>query len=121
MRYPQLKATGFGGVRVGDEDWDSDVTVRADGTVKKRKKALAKEVYGTSHVLGPAELERVCKGDPETLIVAAGYNGVLKLAKEGAEFLRARGIAALVSPTPQAVRTYNQTTGRKAILVHVTC
>ena len=119
--YPKLKAPGFGRVVVGGETWERDLYIRADGRVEKRRKKLAKEAYGTSHVIGPAELAKVCKGGPETLVIARGYNGAAHLAPEGETWLQEQGIAVVILPTPAAAEHYNSLPGRKAILVHVTC
>lgn len=119
--YPALAAPGFGRVLVGDDEWTRDFFVRADGAVKRRKKKPIKALYGSGHVVGPNELERVCKRHPHTLIIATGYAGVMRLAPEGEELLRARGITVRALPTPEAVEAYAATGGPKAIIVHVTC
>lgn len=119
--YPTLQAPGFGRVIVGEEEWSKDFFIRADGTIKPRKKKKVKKVYGSSHIIGPEELEKVCKRGPEMLVIAAGYGGVVRLAPEGEEYLAQQGIELEVLPTPQAVERYGRIDRRKAILVHVTC
>ena len=121
VTYPRLEAPGFGRLRVEAEEWDRDLYVRADGKVKARDKKLAKAVYGTSHTIGPAELEKVCKKGARTLVIGSGYAGVARLSPEGWAYLQERGIAVRVLPTPEAVEEYLRTPGPKAILVHVTC
>ena len=121
QRYPALAAQGFGRVLIGDEEWTRDFFVRADGVVKRRKKKQIKAIYGSAHIVGPGELQRVCKHDPQTLVIATGYNGVVRLAPEGEEFLRRRGIAVRLLTTPEAVKAYAATGEPKAIIVHVTC
>lgn len=117
----KLLAPGFGRVVVDGQVWDKDVCVRADGSVHKRKKRLAKDAYGTGHVVGPAELERVCKGAPRVLVIGSGYAGALTLCAEGRRWLEDRGIAVEVLPTPHAVRRFSQLDGPRAALIHVTC
>lgn len=121
QRYPALAAPGFGRVLVGGEEWTRDFYVRADGVVKPREKKRVKATYGSSHVVGPEELERVCKHGAQTLLVASGYGGVVRLAPEGAALLKERGIAVWVLPTAEAVEAYASVGGPKAIIVHVTC
>ena len=121
LGYPTLSAPGFGRVRSGGDERRSDFFVRADGAIKERKKKKSKQTYGTSHIVGPGELEKVCKRSPATLIIAAGYGGVLRLAEEAEEYLRERGIEVELLPTPEALERYAQVEGAKAILVHVTC
>lgn len=121
VAYPKLEALGFGAVSLDGERWERDFFVRASGQVKVRKKRAVKELYGTSHVVGPEELEKVCKGDPAVLIVASGYAGAVRLAPESESFLESRGIRVEVQPTPEAVKLWAKKKGPKAILVHVTC
>ena len=121
VTYPGLSAPGFGSVLVDSEAWERDLYIRADGKVRKRDKAVARAAYGTSHGIGPAELKQVCKGGPQTLVIAAGYGGVAKLRKEGRAWLEKKGITCEVLPTPDAVQRYNELSGPRAILVHVTC
>jgi len=116
-----IDATAFGEITIDGETYTHDVIVRADGTVKKRKKGPVKAVHGTSHKIGPAELKKVLKGDPETLIIGAGQSASADLTKEGRDLLAERGVRVEVLPTPDAIKVYNATTGRKAALMHVTC
>ena len=103
------------------EAYEKDVWILADGAVKKRKKKLAKEVYGTSHRIGPDELAKVCRGKPEIVFVGTGQQGVAELTAEVREYLEKQGINYAVLPTPQIVASYNQCTKRKAALIHITC
>jgi glucokinase len=119
--YPVLSASGFGEVSSGEKTFKKDFYVRSDGRIKKRNKKEAKERYGTSHKIGPDELKKVCKKNPELLVVASGFQGEMKITMEGRVFLRSQGIRVKKMPTPQAVEFYNKAHTRKAILVHVTC
>lgn len=121
VAYPKLEALGFGAVSLDGEKWERDFFIRASGQVKVRKKRAVKELYGTSHVVGVEELEKVCKGDPAVLIVASGYAGAVRLAPEAGGYLEGRGIKVEVQPTPEAVKLWAKEKGPKAILVHVTC
>jgi len=119
--YPQITGTRFGQVTVDDMSYKYDICVRADASVRKRNKAPVKQRYGTSHIIAPEELEKVCKGDPKTLIVGLGQDSMAEVNHEGQEFLRSRGIALQALATPDAIKAYNRTRGRKAALIHVTC
>ncbi len=119
--YPNITYTSFGEVAIGKRVYKMDIFIRGDGRVKKRDKAAVKKQYGTSHKIGPEELDKVCKGNPEVLIIAAGHTGLCALTAEGEEFLRSRGIAFQTLPSPRAIRAYNRVRSRKAVIVHVTC
>jgi len=119
--YPEIASTSFGQITVGAKTYGHDIYLLADGKVKKRKKRLAKAAYGTSHRIGPDELERVCQGGPEVLFIGTGQYGAVKLTEEGREFLRQRGVECCALATPQAIGAYNDCRQPKAALIHVTC
>ncbi|NQU26593.1 MAG: ROK family protein [Candidatus Nealsonbacteria bacterium] len=120
-KYPQLAWVGFGEVAIGKKAYTCDVFITVGGKVKKRDKTSVKQFYGTSHTVGPAELESVCKGGPAMLFVGAGAEGRVELNEEAREFLVQRSICHKVLPTPDAIEAYNGSDQRKAILLHVTC
>jgi glucokinase len=119
--YPTIQGTEFGSVTIDGRTYEKDVCIRAGGKVKRRKKKPVKAQYGTSHKIGPAELNKVCKGDPELLVVGTGQSGSAALTPDGAEFLAEHGIRVVAVPTPRAIEEFNRAEGRKAALLHVTC
>jgi len=120
-KYPKIKYASFGEVAVKSKVYDYDIYIRADGKIKKRDKKLAKETCGSSHIIGPQELEKVCKQRPALLVIGMGMSGMTRLSQEGEVFLKEQGIETEVAPNPQAIRTYNKSKIRKALLIHVTC
>ena len=119
--YPKITGTQFGSIGLDDETYDRDIYILADGEVKKRKKKLAKEVYGTSHKIGPDELAAICKGKPKIVFIGTGQQGVAELTEEGRRYLEKQGIDYAALPTPEIVASYNKCDKRKAALLHVTC
>jgi glucokinase len=119
--YPRINSVSFGAAVVDKREMDSDLYIRADGKLKQRKKKLAREKYGTSHVLGPEELQKVLKGNPPLLIIAAGFSSMVHLTEEAEAYLRERGVQWQLLPTPQAVPAFNEAHVRKALFMHVTC
>lgn len=119
--YPRISEAGFGQLTVGEETYERDILITADGKVKNRKKGKAKKLYGTSHVLGPEELKKVCQGGPEVLFIGTGYSGQLQVTEQSGSYLRQRSIECRALPTPKVVEAYNSCQKRKAALIHVTC
>lgn len=113
--------TSFGQVTIGRNTYEHDVYILADGEVKKRKKRLAREVYGTSHKIGPAELKKLCKGRPRKVFIGTGQSGLAEVTPEADAYLREHGIEACILPTPEVIGPYNKSTQAKAALIHVTC
>lgn len=121
VEYPQIDAVAFGSVTVEGETFENDLHIRANGKVRRRKKKWARRDYGTSHIIGPRELKRALRGDPELLIIGAGFDGMVRLADEGRELLDKRGVAWRLLPTPEAVEAWNAAEERRALILHVTC
>jgi len=119
--YPKVEPPAFGRITIGKDTYEQDVYIRATGKVKKRKKSLAKERYGSSHTIGVEEIEKVCRGAPELVIVGTGMSGGAELHESARRFLEQRAIEYQVLPTPEAVEAYNQSPRRRAMLVHLTC
>jgi hypothetical protein len=120
-RYPEITGIGFGEITVGKETYSRDIYISVGGKVKKREEALAKELYGSAHTVGPKELEKVCKGGPEVLFIGAGKSGKVDLTEDARRFLAQRSIRCEIQPTVKAVESYNKSKLRKATLMHVTC
>jgi glucokinase len=120
-KYPRLDWKSSGEVIVEGTAYNCDIYVLVDADVKKRKKSLAKEAFGTSHTIGPQELARVCKGGPEMVFIGTGTSGQAELNDEAQRYLKQRLISWQALPTPQAIRAYNKSSRRKAALLHVTC
>ncbi len=120
-QYPHLDRVSFGAVLVDGKEIAADLYIRADGKLKERKKKIARERYGSSHILGPEELEKITKGDPQTLIIGAGFSGMVRLAEGAEAYLRSQGLTWRVLPTPEAAEVFNSAPGRKALFLHITC
>ena len=120
-QYPKLQYKKFGQIAAGGKRYQCDIHVLVDGKVKSRDKQLAKSLHGSSHVVGPRELEELCRGGPEVLFVGAGAEGKLELTEEARKFLDRRAIELTVLPTAEAVEAFNRSPTRKTALIHVTC
>lgn len=119
--YPRIDSVSFGVVVVGGEEIPNDIYIRADAKVAKRKKKAARQKYGTSHVVDAEELQKVCKGQPKTVIIGAGFQGMVRLTDDAKRFLDSLGAEWRILRTPEAVDAYNAARGPKALLLHVTC
>jgi hypothetical protein len=118
---PKIEGSKFGSITIGGKRIGHDVLIRLDGKVKKRKKKLSKETYGTSHTLSLAEAKHVYEKGAERLIVGTGHVGLVKLSDEAAGYFRRKGCAVTLLRTPKAIREWNEAKGAVVGLFHVTC
>ncbi len=116
-----IDGTRFGEITIDGATYDHDVIIRLSGTVEKRRKRLSKEAYGTSHIISKAEANFVFEDGCELIVVGAGQYGNVRLSPEASAFFEKKKCRVVVEPTPQALLTFNQSKGRKAALMHVTC
>lgn len=118
---PTIDRTGFGSITIEGEVIKRDVLIRLSGKVKKRKKKLSKEVYGTSHTISLAEAKHVYQKGAERLIVGAGQFGLVELSEEAAQYFQEKGCEVDLFRMKKAIEVWNQAEGNVIGLFHVTC
>lgn len=118
---PRIDKTEFGSITIEGETYEHDVLIRPGGKVKKRKKRLSKEVYGTSHMVSFAEAGHVFRKKARKLIIGSGQTGMVKLSDEAKAFFAERKCKVVIVPTPQAIRLWNDEAEDAIGLFHVTC
>jgi hypothetical protein len=117
----KIDDTSFGFITINSEKFSHDVLIQLSGKVKKRKKKLSKQRYGTSHKLSLEEAKHIYEDGCKTLIVGTGQNGMLALSKEAAQFFEQHGCNVILKKTPKAIKEFNETTGKKIGVFHVAC
>lgn len=119
---PTIDRTTFGSITIEGQRFAHDVIIRLSGRVKKRKKRLSKEVYGTSHVVSLAEAKYVYDKGTTRLIVGTGQQGNVVLSEEAADYFTRKHCDVRLLPTPEAIRAWNAADHGAVIgLFHVTC
>lgn len=118
---PQIDGTDFGGIVIDGERYDHDVVIRLSGDVKKRKKRLSKEVFGTSHRVSLDEAKHIYDEGALHVIIGSGQYGALDVSKEAQEYFLRKGCEVTVAPTPEAVKSWNDAKGKVVAMFHVTC
>ncbi len=121
MSRPHCDATGFGWIEIDGERYEHDVLIRLAGKIRKRKKKLSKQVYGTSHTVSRAEAEYVFEKGARVLVVGTGQDDSVRLSPEAAEYLAKRDVTVRLQPTPRALALWNGAGADAVGLFHVTC
>jgi hypothetical protein len=116
-----IENTKFGNITIDGKTYEHDVVIRLSGEVEKRRKKLSKEKYGTSHIISKAEAKFLFEDGCDLLIVGAGQEGNVNLSPEASDYFENKGCKVLVQPTPEAIRSFNQSREKKIGLMHVTC
>jgi hypothetical protein len=118
---PKIEATRFGSITINGQKIRKDVIIRLDGSVKKRKKKLSKQIYGTSHKISLDEIQHVYEEGAELLIIGTGQFDSVRLSPEAAEFLSTQSCRVQMASTRDALNTWNEAEGSVIGLFHVTC
>ena len=118
--YPVIAQAKFGEVTVDQKTYGRDIYIDVDGQVKKRDLDKLQRRFGNVLTVGSKELEKLCKGGPEVLLVGTGSKGQLDLAEDGQRYLSRRSIQWKLMSTAELVAAYNSAKARKAALIHVT-
>jgi hypothetical protein len=118
---PHIDGTDFGSITVNGKRYPHDLFIRLDGELKKRKKKLSKEVYGTSHIISLEEAKHVYEKGAEKIVIGTGQSGMVKLSEEAAAYFKKKKCRALLLPTSEAVKTWNELKGKAIGLFHTTC
>jgi len=118
---PVIQATSFGSITIDGQTFRHDVILRLDGAIKKRKKKLSKQVYGTSHTISLDEAKHVYEEGAELLIIGTGKFDSVRLSEEAEAYLEKHGCRTELAPTSKAIKLWNEAQGPVIGLFHVTC
>lgn len=116
-----IDGTEFGNITIDGKLYEHDVVIHLSGKVEKRQKKLSKELYGTSHIISKAEAKAVFEDGCDQLIIGAGQQGMVHLSPEASAYFEKKGCQVILQPTPEAIRSFNQSRKKKIGLMHVTC
>ena len=120
-KRPLIQDTSFGTIRVDGQQYDHDIIITLDGRVKKRKKKLSKEIYGTSHTISLPEIEYVYEQDARGIVIGSGQYGEAGLSREASDFLAGKNCEVILRKTPKALKEWNSMKGKWIGLFHITC
>jgi hypothetical protein len=118
---PTVNETAFGSITIGETTFEHDVIIQAGGRVKKRKKKLSKDLYGTSHILSLDEAKYIYEEGTKRLVIGTGQYGNLTLSDGAAEYFRRKHCQVDLLPTPKAMQVWNEADGAVMSMFHVTC
>jgi len=116
----RIEALSFGVIKIDGRKIRRDVLIDGEGNLKLRRGGLF--IFG-SHRIKRAEVEEASKG-ARYLIVGTGIMGKAKLTPNAQNFLREKGLEAIVLPSREAVRKFNELVDkgeRVSAIIHITC
>ena len=113
--------TKFGEISVDGRTYLHDVTIDVNGQVSRRS-SIARNIYGTDHQVCTEEIVPLLAGKPDVLIIGTGQYGACTRFEQGvSRECQKRNVRILVDKTPNAIKLFETTPGKKVALFHVTC
>lgn len=119
---PKIDNVSWAKVKIDDKDYWQVLLVGEK--VIPREVERVKQKYGTDHVVADWEQKLLLSGNPEVILIASGWSGILKVDEEFAKKVEDAGAELRVVLTPRVVKEYNQliTEGKRVnALIHTTC
>jgi hypothetical protein len=120
-RMAKIDSFNFGFIVVDDKQYDHDIIILPDGTVKERHAGRGR--LG-SHTISRDEILSLTREQPDSILIGTGVHGMAKVARDAEFFLTDPQYDIAALPTPDAVKKFNQLIedGEKvAALIHITC
>jgi hypothetical protein len=117
----RIDRSDFGSITIDGKTYGHDVMIGLSGEVTKRKKKLSKRKYGTSHIVSKAEAKYVFEDGSDLLVIGTGQEGNVHLSPGAERYFAKKGLRVVLEPTPEAIQSFNRSTGHKIALMHVTC
>lgn len=114
--YPQIKIIKGEGILINKQVYKKSFYVRADGKVRKVNAKRGYQNFMQSNQIGKEELQKFCKKNPELLIIGTSQKQNI-LTDEGCEFLKTLAIEHKVVSPRAAIKLYNKSAQRKAVLI----
>lgn len=117
----KVNSFSFGSIVIDGKQYEYDVLVMPDGTVRERE--ADKRKYG-DHNIKKGEIEELVKAKPETIIVGTGTDGLATVSSDAQSYARTEKLGLAVLPSSEAIEKLNQLLDegkRAAALIHITC
>jgi len=114
--YPNVGMDKDANILIDDKLIKKNMYIRADGKAKKINGSVAFTELKNKHVLALSGLKKICKKNPNILIIGSCGKS-LTISNDGKRFLKEKHIEARQFNTENAIKAYNGTNGRKAIVL----
>lgn len=119
---PKIEKVSWGKVKVDGRTYHQVLIIGEE--VLERESDKLHELFGTTHRLGDWEKEKLISQNPEIILIASGWSGLVKIDDDFKNKLKEGKIELQIVLTPKVVKHYNQLIkeGKRVnALIHTTC
>ena len=114
-----IEQYSFGSIAINGKTYNEDIEVRWNNIVLPwwRKE---------SHLVLIEDIKRAIKESPETIVIATGETGMMKISEEVQSLIQEKGIKLIIDRTEEAVKVFNIILEKENVskvigLFHLTC
>lgn len=119
---PKIDSIGWRKIKIdGKEYWQ---VLIVGGEIIPREVEKVKRKYGTDHVIANWEKKLLLSKNPQVILIATGWGGILKVEDDFEAEIRKRGIKLEKVLTSKIKKEYNRLNAegyRVNALIHTTC
>lgn len=118
----KIDSVSWGKVKVDEKEYHQVLIVGNE--VVERDKLKLENLFGTTHQIGDWEQEKLLSNQPEIILIASGWSGLLRVDDKFEKKVEDAGIELRVVLTPKVVSEYNRLVeeGKRVnVLIHTTC
>lgn len=119
---PKIDKIAWGKVKVDGQNYHQVLVV--DAQVEERDSSKLRELFGTTHRIGDWEQEKLLSENPQIILIANGFSGVLKVGQKFKDKINQQSIELRVVLTPKVAKEYHKLLAEKKrvnVLIHTTC
>lgn len=119
---PKIDKVSWGKIRVDGQDYHQ-VLIIGDEVIERKSDKLH-ELFGTTHRIGDWEKEKLISGNPEMILIATGWSGLVRIGGDFKNKLKEKEVELQTVLTPKVVKRYNDLVkqGKRVnALIHTTC
>lgn len=119
---PKIEKVSWAKVKIRGKDYWQVLVIGEQ--IVPREVERVKQEYGTDHVVADWEQKMLLSENPEVILIASGWSGVLKVNEKFKNQISKLGIGLRVVLTPRVAKEYNRLTkeGKRInALIHTTC
>jgi hypothetical protein len=119
---PKIEKVSWGKVKINNKNYHQVLIIGEE--VMERKDKKLHQLFGTTHQIGDWEKEKLMNHQPDVILVATGWSGLVKIDDDFKKKLALKKIQLETVLTPQVGKRYQQlvTDGKRVnALIHTTC
>jgi len=118
----KIEKVSWGKVKINGQSYHQVLIVGEK--VLARDKEKLENLFGTTHQIGDWEQKELLSNKPDIILIANGWNGVLKVEETFKKRIEKEGVELKIVLTPRVINEYHQLIkqGKKVnCLIHTTC